>query len=198
MKLISTISHQRSGSHLFGTLLDSHKDIHFLGEFTHAVLTDDINLIDFKYSYLRKNPDLIHFVENNSYKIIQIHRRDIKRVYYSTIHAEVRRNEKTGEYADEIIDLQGKINAEKVKEHPRIPINQERISILDKRNNYLFSKYNVLADMVVYYEDLTNNEEIKEMPEQIATKVLNLIGVDYQKLTTPLRKQSPKNPKFKS
>ena len=51
-------------------------------------------------------------------------------------------------------------------------------------------KYNTLT---LRYEDITKGEEVSTMPQEIADKICDFLGVEKQKLTTSMGKVNPKN-----
>lgn len=175
------ITHQRCGSHLLATALNSHPDIACEGEQGDKVIKEisgrfrgmiwmcnryykerKIPMAD-KYIYLIRNPENV---------AVSSMMNGISRRTNPNHTAHFHGKEKTEHY----ILSQRQIN--KRIYHVKCLINGFVKRLKSHGINYL----------TVKYEDLTKNKEVKQIEESETKRILNFLEVDYQPLTTNLKK----------
>ena len=189
--LAALVAMQRSGTHMLGSMIGSHPEMKYTGEiFCRNVpgaweqlmqTVGRVNVggwsvivLDVKYNQI--SPP----VEELLRKIPVIHllRKDLRRLYFSgELHSYYGQHPEARE--------QGVI--------PTFEFSQARFqSIVDARRRAL-ERFSYLEDLRLVYEDLTDNQEITELPEWAGREICRLLGVEYHPLTTDYEKNVPED-----
>jgi len=197
-KYCAIVSHQRSGTHLLGSCLDSHPDVSYVDEiFLHKRFQDLSSVlrfvskfdghericVDAKYNQISKPVE--EFLKR--IRVIHLVRRDIKRMYFSDL---LHRFYNVRGTTEERLLLYQKIAMSR-KELPEIPFNQKGFNRYLEQVENGRQKYGYLGGLTLYYEDLTSNESITSLPEESTRKICEFLGIEYHPLTTSRIKFSP-------
>lgn len=213
-KVAVLLGAQRCGTHFLGSCIGSHPDITYVDEITvpmslkkiqERVRTiEDINdyisefyssvntdwvLLDIKYRHIFK--PLNTWIEEK--KVIHIKRTDIKAVFYSMMYAEIRRSNRTGEYAEWVKNWDDKKRAKKPEGNaPTIQWKSDKYEALE---NWLKRNWNYYKNIGLEFEynKLTDNKQTTKLPKWASKKICDFLGVEYHLLTTNLSKMSPSN-----
>ncbi len=213
-RYIFQVTHQRSGSHFLGYCMGTHPDITYVDEITTIksikllreqlktkedvikLLDDkfgDINtplvLIDVKYRHMMP---VLTEVMNDS-KVIHLFRENKLNTYYSALHAQYRKNNKTSEYVDggEITDIK-----EKPNDFPIFARDEDVVYLLIKNELDFRRKYEHLAGLTLSYEQITKNENVKSLPFPVIQKICKFLEIENYPMTARTIKMSPSNVRY--
>ncbi len=208
-RYVFQIAHQRSGSHFLGYCMGTHPDITYVDEITTIKsikllyeqlktkedvikLLDDkfgdiktpLVLVDIKYRHMM--PALAEVMHNS--KVIHLFRENKLDTYYSALHAQYRKNNKTGEYVDggEITDIKEKLN-----DFPTFARDEDVVYLLIKNELNFRRKYGYLAGLTFSYEELTKNNFVKKLPTQAMKKICKFLEIEEHPMTAKTIKMSP-------
>lgn len=210
------MAYQRSGTHFLGSCLNSHPNLTYIGEafglsgnrqhpgerfatsigcplakkdweklviclekiyaeFSHKSMCTIV--LDVKYNQI--TPALAKLLER--IKVIRLIRRDFRARYFSELYWEIFKKN----------PLQWAL----AKETLQIPINRKTFdenACRDAMKVRVFqNKLGYLADLDLYYEDLTNNEQANELPRAAVEMICNFLEIKYHRLTTSMSKIAP-------
>lgn len=204
-KFIAILAHQRSGTHLLGSCLDSHPEIEYIDEiFDRRRVESEGQLkkilsrfegkekflcLDVKYNQITL--PIERFLQN--IKVIHLIRRDIKAMYFSgRLHGFYKRKLRVKGTTGERVARYQEI-AKSQKQIPKIPFNQGKFDKWAKGVERGRAKYSYLEDLRFHYEDLTGNKQIKTLPKWASEDICEFLGIEYCSLTTSNIKFSPTN-----
>jgi hypothetical protein len=215
--IASLLTAQYSGSYFLGTAIGSHPDIYHMDELEIGELVSElresgrdileaiedlydepIKLVSLKYNSINK----VTMPLLSECKVIHLYRNDFKRMYYSYIFCEQRKSNQEGEFKRGTWKPKIAKRDDRTYQEPIDPdkivwdgsdgkraFNNMKDGILKSRN-----EYDPYTDLVLVYEELTDNKETHEIPEKYGRQICELLGIEYKKLTTPLVKKSPTDP----
>jgi len=173
------LAHQRTGTHLLATALNSHPNIYCTGE-TREAPSENMNNISAVGRIIMYNQLYGQFDETKKSKIIHLTRnpRDTAMSNIANLGDAVFPSHKAHFYK---------------KEKPRY-CSIDKCHI-DKKTEeiggYMVSVRKALKSinhLEITYEELTNGKSIKKLPKKPAKKILDFLGVKYKTLTTNLVK----------
>lgn len=187
--LAAIMAQQRSGTHMLGSAVGSHPDVKYTGElFCRRVpqseermwqLIDQVHCggfavvcLDVKYNQISLPVERL--LEN--IPVIHLIRRDLDRLYYS------------GELHD-LYNCDPEAKAAGVQ--PLFEIEEERYRSIAEAQQRWIRRYGHLESLRVYYEDLTGNREIEQIPEAAGMLICDTLGVGYHPLMVLTRKSAP-------
>lgn len=181
-RIAAIMGMQRSGTHFLGAMLSSHPAIKYTGEifrgraprspeqlvkWVDRVRGGGFNviLLDTKYNQISKYVEQMLCSEN--VKVIEIVRRNKLRLYFS---GELHHWRGLHPDADVMPTFRFK-RAQFNEIHAEIYRHQGRVGYL--------------ADMVLYYEDLTSDRNTLALTEAVSWRLCDLLGVERRVLTLP-------------
>jgi len=183
------IGRQRSGTHMLGAMIGSHPRVKYTGEifWSHKRARDwgdmmtkiervagggfDVILVDVKYNQISAPVETL--VAHPEVKVIQIIRRDIRRLYYSgELHTFYGNNPWAKE--DRVAMT--------------FRVDPARLEALRRSQAEQVAKWKRFVDMQLFYEDLTGNREVEIMPEKYSQAVCMCLGIEVKELTTGTKK----------
>jgi len=205
------LSHHRSGSHLLGWYIGSHPDVCYIDELTRHIKTsrlgrletqDDVRdlilraarhddspvvVVDFKYRMLDLCPSALLFMDQCP-RVIHLYREDEDAFYYAWCHAQVRKREKTAEYADGV----ERTEVEEPPLPPRIwrdeALKRKLVSVVQEQR----ARYAPFATLELTYEQITGGgQEVETLPRDVDKQICDLLGVPLKPMRAQTRKMSP-------
>jgi hypothetical protein len=187
--LAAIMAQQRSGTHMLGSFIGSHPRMKYTGEiFCRNVpqTVEQMNqmlgrimcggwsviVLDVKYNQI--SPPMEELL--NWIPVIHLIRKDTRRLYFSgELHTYYGQHPEARE--------KGVI--------PTFQFNRGRYQAILRARYEAIQRFSRLEDLRLVYEDLTNNQEITELPEWAGRQICHLLGVEYQPLTTDYTKNAP-------
>lgn len=180
------VCHQRSGSHLVQTCLNSHPEIYCFGELptgTHVnpptsyqavggiIMYNQWDRLEGKVTIQR----FLHLIRDPRDTAYSLARNEKDKVHGGSTH---RAHYRKGEELPPAYE----VSAEEVSKW------QKRVERYQRRFNDTLARREALT---LTYESLTDNTSVEQLPEQEARRVLNFLGVPYYPLSTTLVKSGP-------
>ena len=201
-KLIAILAHQRSGTNMLGWAIDTHPHITFTSELFHRnregvpdtadeleralqgtrprtrngpsrpYLSDKVACLDVKYNQVTSAvEDLLRRIP-----VIHLVRTDHMRHWYSfqlriwwQSHPEYRQR----------------------RELPAsLPFDANQYDAFVTRLTNHQERLRYLADLTLYYEKITDNKQITELPDRVTEQICTLAGVEYCRLTVSALKSA--------
>lgn len=189
MKFLVIMAHQRSGTHMLGAFLQSHPAIKYAGElFYHHKPQNDEELsraidrvasgnraevlcVDAKYNQI--TPITVEWMARPEVKVIHLVRQNVLRLYFSgALHGY--RNQNPGS--------------------TDVPVFQFDLEVFDAIRDEIETlkrRLGWLTDLKLYYEELTQNENIYVLPFRASEMICLLAHVPHLSLTGPYGKEAP-------
>lgn len=180
------LCHQRSGSHLIQTCLNSHPDIYCFGELGFAKELDPpaecrvVGAIIMYNQWDRLDGQVriqrfLHLVRNPRDTALSLARNERDKALRGSTH---RAHYRKGEELPPAYE----VSAEEVRSW------QERVERYQARFKDTLAKRKTLT---LTYESLTNNSSVEQLPEREGRRILAFLGVPYYPLSTTLVKSGP-------
>jgi len=194
-RIMAIMAYQRSGTNMLGAAIGSHPDIHYTNELYHKsncgrpkTMGDVIQAIrqfddpdarvlclDTKYNQI--TPPLEEFLRQ--IRVIHLIRQDDLTHWFSSRFLYARRHDPEVKQALE----QGK---------PwMLPFDQESFDRFCARKRRYQERLGGLGNLSLVYEELTNNEQIDQLPDWASRAICNLAGVEVRSLIVPTHKGAP-------
>jgi len=185
------MAHQRSGSHLLGSWLQSHPAIKYTGEIfcrrepntadkMHARLSRVSGggfpwiCVDIKYNQI--TAPIAEWMAEPQVKVIQLIRRNMLAIYFSgQLHT----------WRGEHPKCAAKGEIPTFQFEPRVYAEQRREIAEHMR------RCGRLADLTLSYEDLTGGNNVKRMPDQYSRVICDLLCIEYAPMITDFDKEGP-------
>jgi hypothetical protein len=185
--LAAMIAAQRSGTHMLDAAVGSHPACKSTGEiFCRRVpvtakqmwkLIDrvkcggfEVVFLDVKYNQI--SPPVEELLRH--IPVIHLIRMDDGRLYYSRVLHTLKGEGKVGPGEFPTVEVDGRAFAD----------------IVAYRDNGI-CRFSHLEDLRLYYEDLTNNQEVDRLPDWACEKVCDVLGVERRVLTIGTLKDGP-------
>jgi hypothetical protein len=187
--LAAIMAQQRSGTHMLGSFIGSHPEMKYTGEIfcrnvPQTVAQMDRTLgrivcggfkvivLDVKYNQI--SPPVEELL--NWIPVIHLIRKDTRRLYFSgELHSYYGAHPEARE--------QGVI--------PKFKFDRARYQAIVRARQEAIQRFSRLEDMRLVYEDLTNDQQITELPEWAGRQICHVLGVEYHPLTTDYTKNAP-------
>jgi len=187
-RLAAVMAQQRSGTHFLGSCLGSHPDVKYTGEIfcrnvpqtweqlvkmLDRVVCDECKVVVLDTKYNQINPLMEQLLERPEVTVIHLLRKDLLRLYFS----------------GEVHSWRGQPGN---KDHiPVFKFNDPRYREIVQARRECIEQFSYLEDLRLVYEDLTANQEVPGLPEWASRQICDLLGVEFQMLTTGCRKEAP-------
>jgi len=187
------VCHQRSGSHLLASFLDSHLEICCLGERAdHCCKEWTLRGRIFMYGTFLRQQKLL--LETTKFILLT---RDEDKQAFSTVRNSSLRKQHGDRYKahlkkpDPLQSMTWNFEApekmlSRIKTRIRADGNQVR-ELIDGRST-----------ISVTYEEMTRNRNVSTMPEKLTRRIMEYFGLPYRKLTTDLKKIAPNEIKVRA
>jgi hypothetical protein len=187
-RIIAIMAHQRSGTHLLGSSAATHPMIKYTGEIFGRRMPQSqgevlamidrvrgggfpVICLDAKYNQISRALEAL--LAHPEVKVIHLVRRNLLRLYFSgELHSW--RSRHPGETAI-----------------PQFRFDGSRFDRLCRVVKKHKERFGYLADLELFYEQLTGNRDIEELPEWASQQICLLAGVDYRPLAARIRKEAP-------
>ena len=188
--LAAIMAQQRSGTHMLGSCIGSHPNVKYTGEIfcrnvptSWARLVDtvkrvecggwDVIVLDVKYNQI--SPPVEQLLRE--IPVIHLLRQDERRLYFSgQLHSYWGSHPKDKE--------RGFI--------PTLAFHQPTFDAIMYARQWAIQKFSYLEDLRLVYEDLTDNQEVTELPAWACRRICETLGVEYRILTTDYKKNAPR------
>jgi hypothetical protein len=207
-RFVALIGHQRTGTHLLGTCIGSHPAVSYLDELTTHWRLDWLSaqagtpadfarmldrkfadakepwlLFDVKFNMIKHVPALEEFLR--LHRVIGIIRENEDAWFYSFLHAHYRKERGLAEYGEAD-------KAEAVADYPLPSLKYpEWLKTQETATKWAYyARFLYLADRIFSYEDLTQNVDVKDLPEWACHVICQYLDVVPMQLTTTLTKMS--------
>lgn len=168
------LCHQRSGSHLLCTLINSHPDIACIGE-TNEKMPELYNAkgkIVGKIEMYNRVKDITKY---KNVKIIHLIRNP-----YDTARSDwINCTKKFPAHVKEKSSFEIKLNKKEI---------EKRAIGIEEMHNKFKNLIKNLNHIEIHYDDLSKNKSVSEINESIEYKILDFLNVSYSKLSTNLKK----------
>jgi len=187
-RIVAIMAHQRSGTHLLGSSMATHPEIKYTGEiFRQSVPRHrgevvariervrgggfPVICLDTKYNQISAAVEA--YLAQPEVKVIHLVRRNVLRLYFSgELHT-------------------WRAQHRQASQLPVFAFDESRFVRLRDSIERHIQRIGHLADLELYYEDLTGDQDISELPEWAARQICLLCGVDYQPMAVQIRKEAP-------
>jgi len=188
-RIIAVISHQRSGTHFLGSCIGSHPAIKYTGEIFWGEKTPlttgqmwktldrvmcgrvEVVCLDTKYNQLSQ--PVRGLLAQDEVKVIHLIRRNALRLYFSgELHTWRGRNPGNAEI-------------------PVLQFSEARFNSTAQEIERYKLALGYLADVTMYYEDLTSDRPTYQLPDWASEQLCELAGVAYMPMTTDTKKNAP-------
>lgn len=191
MRILAVMAHQRSGSHFLGAAIGSHPAMKYTGEIFNGKKRPasskamwagidrvrggrpDVLCLDTKYNQISRPVE--ELLAQDDVKVVHLVRRNLLRLYFS----------------GELHDWRG--------EHPgdrRVPtlrFSNARFNAIVQEIEEYKRRFEHLADLTLYYEDLTGDYPTHQLPDWASQKICELVQVNVMPLTIGTEKEAPRD-----
>lgn len=189
MRLMTVMSHQRSGTHFLGSCIGSHPAVKYTGEIFGGgklpgseerlkeilgrVMCGGFEVVCLDTKYNQINRYVAALLAQDGVKVVHLIRRNLLRLYFS----------------GELHTWRGQNPGN--KKMPTFQFHPKRFSAIERQIEGYRRRFAYLADVTVYYEELSGNRATRRLPKRTAEMVCGMADVEYMPLTTDHKKRAP-------